>query len=201
MIKSKLLVLALITILSGCQPILLMMYGIKNPDIENEKSIIKKAHKFNLDTDNIVTVNGKDFLLTLKGKGIPDCDVFDKNGNYIEYRETDTSCNAGLFNFIPALALNQTYKMPKAPNLQTTLAKCRNLKGDVIQPTYDADFYVLIYWTVWTGKLNKDHVKIWEDQARNNKNCKVRVIKVNMDMQEYWDKSDRDVVIEAMKKR
>jgi hypothetical protein len=59
----------------------------------------------------------------------------------------------------------------------------------------------LIYWTVWAGKLNKDHVKIWEDQARNNKNCKVKVIKVNMDMQEYWDKTDRDMVIEAMKKR
>ncbi len=201
MIKSKLLVLAFVALFSGCQPIVKMMYGIKNPDIENKNSIIKKALKYNLDTNNIVTVNGKDFLPTPKGKGIPDCDVFDKNGNYIEYRETDTSCNAGLFDFIPALALNQTYKMPKAPNLRTTLAKCRNLKGELIQPTYDADFYVLIYWTVWAGKLNKDHVKIWEDQARNNKNCKVKVIKVNMDMQEYWDKSDRYMVVEAMKKR
>ena len=70
------------------------MYGVKDPDIENEKSIVKKALKYELDTSNIVTVNSKDFLYELQGRGIPDGAIYDKNVNYIEYRQSDTACNA-----------------------------------------------------------------------------------------------------------
>jgi hypothetical protein len=64
----------------------------------------------------------------------------------------------------------------------------------------NADFYLLIYWNVWTGKLNKDHVKIWEDLARENKNCKIKVIKVNLDIQEYWEPKEKEMYRKAMRK-
>ncbi|MBK6522550.1 MAG: hypothetical protein IPG08_09530 [Sphingobacteriaceae bacterium] len=57
----------------------------------------KAAAKYKLDPANIVTVNSDAFLKELSGRSIPDVAVFDSNGNYIEYRVTDTSCNAGLF--------------------------------------------------------------------------------------------------------
>jgi hypothetical protein len=41
---------------SGCQAVLKKMYGIKNPDIESTKTVLKKARKFGLDTANIATV-------------------------------------------------------------------------------------------------------------------------------------------------
>jgi hypothetical protein len=177
------------------------MYGIKDPDIENRKTIVKSATKYDLDTTNIVTVNGKDFLYVLKGKGIPDGAIYDKSGKYIEYRQTDTSCNAGLFQFIPALNLTDKYNQPDSSNLDIELKKFRDLNGNTLKRLTTSDFYLLIYWTVWTGKLNKDHVKIWEDLARDNKNCKIQVIKVNLDLQEYWDKDDRDKIINAMTKK
>ncbi|MCC6251524.1 MAG: hypothetical protein IT238_03570 [Bacteroidia bacterium] len=199
--KNKLLFVPLLLILASCQPILMKLYGIKNPDIENDKSIIKKALKYGLDTSNIVTVNSKEFLYVITEQGIPNGAIYDRNGNYIEYRQTDTSCNAGLFQFIPALNLVDKYNQPDSSNLKTELSKFRDLKGNTLKQPEPADYYLLIYWTVWAGKLNRDHVKIWEKLARDNKNCKVKVIKVNLDIQEYWNEQERDKIVRAISKK
>ncbi len=199
--KNKFVLIFSLLILVSCQPIMMKLYGIKDPDIENEKTIKKKALKYELDTSNIVTVNSKEFLFVFSGKSIPDGAIYDRNGKYIEYRQTDTSCNAGLFQFIPTLNLSDKYNQPDSSDLKTELNKFRNLKGNTLSQTEPANFYFLIYWTVWTGKLNKNHVKIWEDLARDNKNCKIKVIKVNLDIQEYWDEQERDKFIKAMSKK
>lgn len=191
----------LIMTLSACQPIMFKIYGIKKPEIENAESIIKKAEKFNLDTSNIVTVNSKDFLWVLKYQGIPDAGVYNSEGEYLEYRQTDTSCNAGLFQFIPDLRKDKNYHKPDSANLKTELNKFRTLTGQNITNVESADFYLLIYWTVWAGKLNKDHVKIWEDLAKQNTHCRIKVIKVNLDLQEYWDQAERDKIIKAISKK
>lgn len=191
---------SLLTLVS-CQPIMMKIYGIKDPEIENQKTIIKRALKYDLDTSNIVTVNSSDFLYVLNGRSIPDASIYDRNGKYIEYRQTDTSCNAGLFQFIPDLNLNTLYNQPDSADFKTQLNKFRDLSGNELIEQDSADFYLLTYWTVWTGKLNKDHVKIWEDLARDNKNCKIKVIKVNLDIQEYWDEQEREKIIKAMSKK
>jgi hypothetical protein len=196
-----LFIISSLFLLISCQPIMMKLYGVKDPDVENEKSIVKKALKFGLDTTNIVTVNSQDFPAALTQQGIPDGAIYDKDGNYIEYRQTDTSCYAGLFQFIPDLNLTNQYNKPASPNLSQQLAKFRDLKGNALKNVEPADFYLLIYWTVWTGKLNKDHVKIWEDLAKSNKNCKIKVIKVNLDIQEYWDAAEREKMVQMMNQK
>lgn len=191
---------------SSCQSILMKMYGVKDPEIENENSIKKSALKYQLDTTNIVSINSNDFLYELNGRSIPDAAIYDSKGNYIEYRASDTSCNAGLFEFIPNLSTNNSYNKPDSAKLEVELKKILDLKGNLIKNQDailkgNADFYVLIYWTVWTGKLNKDHVKIWEDAAKNNKNAKIKVIKVNLDFQEHWGATAQNEIMEKLKKR
>ena len=196
----QLLVFAAILVLASCQPIMKAIYGIKKPDIENRESITKKALKFGLDTTNIVSVTSKDFPYVLKSTSIPNAAIYDSNGKYIEYRQTDTSCNAGLFDFIPKLNVSGTYNKPDSSGLAEEWTKFRDLKGNEMNLPNNADFYLLIYWNVWTGKLNKDHVKIWEDLARDNKNCKIKVIKVNLDIQEYWEPKEKEMYRKAMRK-
>jgi hypothetical protein len=185
----------------SCQPILKKIYGIKDPEIESEKTILKATKKYKLDSTNILTVNSKDFLYVLNGQSIPDAAIYDKNGKYIEYRQTDTSCNAGLFQFIPSLNLTDLYNQPDSSDLKSELKKYRDLKGNDLKILESADFYVIIYWTVWTGKLNKDHVKIWEDLAKENKNTKIKVLKVNLDLQSWWNKQERDEIIKILSKK
>lgn len=201
---KQLLILALIVSLVSCRPIMLKLYGIKNPDVENRKTILKKARKFGLDTANIVTVKSGDFLKTVKAAGgIPDAAVFNSEGAYLEYRATDTSCNAGLFGFIPELRPDGTYNKTGKTSLSKEAATWNDLNGKAFDRANlkPADFYVLIYWTVWTGRLNKDHVKVWENLAKQNKQARVEVIKVNLDFQEYWDPAERDLIMEKMSKK
>lgn len=200
----SLCIITLIIITISCKAIILKSYGIKNPDIENEISILKSAKKYNLDTTNFVTVNSSDFLQTFKNAdGIPNAAIYDSKGNYIEYRKYDTSCNAGLFDFISKLKLDTIYKKSQKNNLQSELGKFRSLKGEKIDTTLNEgiDFYILLFSTVWTGKLNKDHIKVWEDLAMKNQNCKIKLINVNLDLQEYWDQKERDFIISKMGKK
>lgn len=176
------------------------IYGIKKPDVENEESIKCKAIKFGLDTSNIVTVNEYDYLQVMKGQGIPDCEIFDRNGHFINYRQTNSECNAGLFEFIPNLKTDTLYITNDSILLENKMSKFRDFNGNTLQKIENADFYVLIYWTVWTGKLNKDHVKIWENLAYSNKNCTITVIKVNLDMQEYWNEQELEKIYDFMRK-
>ena len=203
--KQLLSFLIFITVIFiSCKAIILKSYGIKNPDIENEHSIIKNAIKYNVDTTNFVTVSSSNFLKTFKNSdGIPNGAIYDSKGNYIEYRKFDTSCNAGLFDFIPKLKLDTIFKMPLKDKLQTELEKFRSLKGEKIETnlTKGIDFYILLYSSVWTGKLNKDHIQVWEDLARNNKNCKIKIINVVLDLQQYWDEKERNSIISKMGKK
>lgn len=187
--------------LMSCNSVMMKLYGIKDPEIETEKNIRKKALKYDLDTTNILTVNSKDFPKKLNATSIPDVAIYDRNGKYIEYRQTDTSCNAGLFQFIPDLNVGTTYNQPDSASLQAEFPKFRDMKGKPVNMPEHADFYVVIYWAVWAGKLNKDHVKVWEDLAKNNKHAKVKVIKVNLDMQDYWPTSDKEKIAQALSKK
>jgi hypothetical protein len=187
-------------ILISCQPVMMKIYGIKDPDVENNKSIRKKALKFGLDTTGIVTVKSEHFLSILSQYGIPDGSIYDSNGKYIEYRSTDTSCNAGLFDFIPALNLSAEYSQPQHITLSEEMSYYQDLHGNMFSDLPPSDYYLLLYWTVWTGKLNEDHVKVWEDLAKANKNCRIHVVKVNLDIQEHWPAEEREQIMTSMKK-
>lgn len=205
--KKQLVLLSIMMAVLGmtsCRFALTKIYGIKDPDIESPKSIKKFALKKGMDTANILTVNAGDYYKTLKFvHGIPNAAIFDSRGDFIEYKAADTSCNAGLFGFIPNLKTTNTYNKTGVTTLSSELAGYRTLKGLPIDKSFlaPADFYVLLYWTVWTGKLNKDHVKIWEDLAKSNTNARIQIIKVNLDFQEHWDKTKRDSIINNWPKK
>ena len=62
-----------------------------------------------------------------------------------------------------------------------------SLKGDSLgSPKLDVSFHIFIFWAKFAGKLNKNHVKVWDNQATNNTKTSIRVYKINMDFQEHW---------------
>ncbi|MFD1551775.1 hypothetical protein [Putridiphycobacter roseus] len=139
--------------------------------------------------------------MEINKQGIPQGAIYDKNGNYIEYKLSDNTCNAGLFHFIPALDTTISYNKPDNLNLKGELNKFNDLNDNKLNAVVPADFYLLIYYTVWSGKLNKDHVKIWEDAAKKNTNCNIKVIKVNMDFQENWEEGYKEKIKQATSKK
>jgi hypothetical protein len=101
-----------------------------------------------------------------------------------------------LFGFIPNLRTDGKYNRTGKTTLATELQKLRTLKGQPLQNGVEgkADFYLLIYWTAYAGRLNKDHVKAWQDLAAQNTKARIKVLEVNLDIQQYWPKEERDAI-------
>lgn len=169
----------------------------EKPRIENEQSLIRKAKRFGFGTNNIVSSNSDNFLHILNGQWIPDAKIYDKFGNYIEFKSNDSACNAELSEFIQNLHKDTIYKTSEYPNFFEEYSKYRDLKGNDLPKPNSADFYIVIFWTAWTGRLNKTHVKIWEELAKENKNCEIEVLKLNLDIQNHWNKEERERIIKV----
>ncbi len=208
--KKKLLIFSgafvlLVSILYSCRvPILKTVYGIHDPRIETEQSILKKAEKYDLNKAAIVSITPSAFRTFQEiHPGVPEALIFDKQGNYIEYKATDKSCNAGLLGFIPALDKNGRYNRTGKTTLNTEIASFRDLRGRPLPASYldpTADFYVLASWACYAGHLNKDHVKAWESLAASNTKAKIQFIEVNIDMQQWWPEQARDSILNQHEK-
>lgn len=186
--------LILLAFLPSCKTFILKsLYGIKKPKVESERSILKYASKKGLLQDNIFTLTQDDWTWAVQNisfaKSIPDIMVFDKNGNLLKYRE-ESQCNAKAFSFLSSLTKESKFEYDSLVTMKDLTIKLKDLKGNNTSFTINdsTDYYVFIFWAVWIGRLNKDHVKEWETDAHNNNNCSIKVVKVNMDRQEWWNK-------------
>ena len=200
-LRRVLLVLGIVALvvyllLKSAVPILKFTMGIHDPRVENEASILSTALKYKLDTAGIVTVSPDQYQGIMSAfNGVPEGLVFDKRGNYIAYKKDSLACNAGLFGFIPALDKNVIYKAGAGETLASRMSALRDVRGNPLAATLidpGADYYILISWTAFTGSLNKDHVKVWEGLAAANRKAKIQVIKVNLDIQQWWPQPIRD---------
>lgn len=175
--------------LVSCQPTIKLFYGIKIPKIENQQTLTKYLSKKDLKKDNVYTVDFNNYPRHLKGihSKIPEVFIFNQKGQFILYGE-EYACNASAFTFIENLNKDSIYNSTSKSNLDSILIGLCDLKGqaNTIDTSDNIDYFLFIYWTRWAGKLNKDHVKVWEQQALNNDKANIQVIKINMDFQEFW---------------
>ncbi len=173
---------------------LLMRYGIKNPGIENYKSEIKALKKYNLPYDEVLAFRDSTGIYKMgrEGLGIPGAAFFDSQGNYFSYLNDTVKCNAGVSPFIRALRKGAEYSADTAFSLDYLYQELVYSKDQTPLDRSELDgrydFYVLFFWTVYTGKLNKDKVYDWyttvEEEKRNGLN--IRAYYVNLDCQEFW---------------
>lgn len=196
-----LLFFSVLIISQSCSPIIKLVYGIHQPRVLNKEKIDRFLVKNKLDTTNNVAIKDKDFLYIINKikMTFPEIMVFDKGGKFILYKE-DKTCNASAFKFIDSLNASKKYPGVDSINLSFFENKFVDLygRGDVKIMDSTSDYFLLIFWTEWTGKLNKDHTYIWEQKAKNNKNVSINTIKVNCDFQTFWDSTEREKNIKAL---
>lgn len=185
----------------SCSPIIKLVYGIHQPRVLNKEKIDHFLVKNNLDTTNNVAIKDKDFLYIINKikMTFPEIMVFDKEGKFIMYKE-DKTCNASAFKFIDSLNNSKNY--PRVDSIELSFFENKFVdlygKGDVKIMDSNSDYFLLIFWTEWTGKLNKDHTYIWEQNAKKNKNASIKTVKVNCDFQTFWDNTEREKNIKAL---
>ena len=57
------------------------------------------------------------------------------------------------------------------------------------------DYHVMFFWTVFTGKLNKDKVFEWHTTIEEEKlaGLNIRAYYINLDCQEFWGYTNEDL--------
>lgn len=195
LIKLSMLIMSML--LLSCSPIVRFMYGIKKPKIENEKTISNYAMKIDMSKGNIYSLSFEDYKRTLDliNKKVPEVWIFNKEGNFVPYGEA-WACNASAFDFIKNLSDSVHYHSQNNPSFNSLPFRLKDLNGNNVEiDLSDANYHVFIFWAKFAGKLNKDHVKVWENQALENRKTKIKVYKVNMDFQEHWGSETLDKLV------
>ena len=193
--------LGIILLFQNCSPIIKLLYGIHQPKVLTKEKITRFLTKNNLDTTNNVAITEKNYLYVINKieMTFPEIMVFDRNGNLIPYKKNN-ECNASAFKFIDSLSPLKNYSLIDSVNLSLFEKTLCDLNGKIQAKIIDpkANYYLLIFWTEWTGKLNKNHTYVWEQKAKNNKNVFIKTIKVNCDFQSFWSEVEREKNIKAL---
>ncbi len=187
---------------SSCQKLVLTYYGVKKPQVESSGNIWQKSHKYGLDTSLILTVKAPYFLQTLSKQPLPGILIFNKKGEAIRYKNSDSGCNAGLASFIPQLKPGETYPADSSrPLLPVLLSRYETFQGANIQADSTADFHLIIYYALWLGKLNRQKAALWQNLARENQQAKIQVHLVNLDLLDQWPTPEREKILARLTKK
>jgi len=199
-VRYSIAIIVVFSIFSSCSLIIgKVFYGVRTPKVETEESLITYLKKNKLLTDNVYCVPAQEFneVLSLSKNKIPDVFIFNQNKDYLPYGE-EWACNASVFDFIKNLNDTTVYQTSNVVSLDVMLAKFRNLDGtEVLEETVEniknKKFIVVAFWSKWAGKLNKTKVREWEQQAKNNNNTEIVFVKLNMDIQKWWNLESKNI--------
>jgi len=188
----KILLVFILALLCGCTPVIKLISGFHDPKPEDRQSLTEYLSRKKISADNVlVFADSSSYYQRLyEMKDFPDIRVFDRSGKRIYYKDTTISCTGSAYDFTKAIC---TFKNLKSSASKSLSAEAANLKTIDDAPVFipendEADYYVLIYWARFLGRLNKNHVRAWENNLKHAKSCRVRVYKVNMDWQKAWNK-------------
>lgn len=199
--KKSLLLFILITFLN-CQSIAKLSYSVQQPKFKTKKELYVFLDKYKVNTNSTYCFKNFDNYVNafnLKYSTIPDAYFFDKNGNYIPYKNSAEECNAKVDDFIYDLE-KKNYKIDSSRNINQIIALLTNDKNESIVQN---EITVLITWATFMGKVNKEKAFEWVkllDLAKS-KGIKVNYYLVNYDLQKSWNlsKSEEKEVTNSFK--
>jgi hypothetical protein len=168
------------------------MAGISNPKLETFHSINRYSKTLGLDSINIIFSKDSLSFIELSNAfiGSPEMLVFDKEENYIPYKDDLSTCNAPVDNTLQNICLINKNGFRSSRKL--SLEKIRSCFIDPNNVLKDFDFkkfdyLVLINYSKYTDGINKTHIIPWDDLIRKNRvECRVKYVYVNLDYLESW---------------
>ena len=184
---------------SSCKWILIKAHGAHKPKImtHNDVTDYLKKNKVTSYNHSLALANLKQFKT--KQKKFPDAFFFNAAGHYLEYRETPKSCSANVELFV-----NKLTSATVMPDTSQTLAKLLNGTVDIkthesliIENLGNYDYYIVITWAEYIGKLNKDKSFEWltHIDESNRKGIKICTILLSYDLFDFWNMSPKDVPV------
>lgn len=187
--KFLFLFLLILYLSTGCKQISIWKYGIRSPQIETPETILDYAIKNGQDPRNIFLFrDSSGFFSFLKDSlyktSYFSAIVFDNNGHLINVNDT-SGCQWSVVNKIEKLKKDTIYPSLLTHQLSTVTSLLMPLCKDTAGTAEEFDFTVIYTWAKYIGQLNNRLFSI-HDATKKNKNARIRVISLNLDMMKSW---------------
>lgn len=187
-------------ILISCKTILLKTYGVRQPVIENEASLVSFLKEIEIkEIPQLYVYNSVQAYYTAQANGarIPDAKFFNKNGYFVDYKLTPGDCNAQVGPFIESSENINNMPFDRNVHIKDLLENVVEIRTqNPVETDENTDGYLVLYWAKFIGgKLNKekslDWLNIYNDAKQKGVN--IRLIFLNMDYQDFWGITNKDI--------
>ena len=198
--KAYLIIIICCSIFSSCKPVIYLVYGVKKPKPQEEKSISKVLQSVHIGRYPLV-VSTYDGFFSNFTFGSSDINVFDKEGRLIIMPETKTACSYNRVTFLKNLNKHEKFKRYDSVMIDSVSKTWLLPDGEpyVYRRSDTADYTVVIKWCRWMGKkLIKQQVVQGLQAMQQNTGVRFAVILLNMDIQKLWGE-DKLATIKATK--
>lgn len=193
--NSLLLLLITSTLAASCafSP-LTWRNGIKKPKQLSNEELVRYLQKYNHSkTLFLIPKSKKDYstLINQQYSRIPDAMFFNRHKQFIPYRENPESCGISPVDFAISL-LPELHIQADTLQLHSIINQlCWSHDGSPVnmQELPQADYYVLLFWAKFAGKLNKKVLVEWHEGLQSDLYPGLSLVKlwVNMDPQTSWN--------------
>lgn len=185
-----LLFLILVTLGTSCSKIMMVFYGAHQPRIETPESIYKYLEKKSIKTNNVYFLKDSTAFyeyFDAFGK-LPRVYIYNNNKYLLDIIEKDT-CSGQTDDMIYHLSTNKIYPIDSSRILEQVMANILTSNGYKISTDTinSSDFYVMMYFAKFTGKLNKQNISYWEQQLiMKEDSLNLTIYKICCDPLESW---------------
>lgn len=194
--KHFLFIIILAILYSSCTKIILYSYGVRNPKIENKESITSYLISQQLSPEDCYSLKDTAALSNFirSGVGSPEIRFYDKYGYLMQYRD-DKKCNGQNDSLISFLNPKNIIKIDSSNTIQEYLLQLKTTDGKEInrEDFENYDFYLIMYWAKWAGKVNKTKMSDWENSIKKKNDLKIKTIKVTTDYMDFWEIEKEDM--------
>ncbi|MEI7500324.1 MAG: hypothetical protein WCK84_07725 [Bacteroidota bacterium] len=190
----RILQIAVITLLlsvsSGCKTYMHFKYGLTQPKEETPEKVVSFLEKHNFPSENqYMFSDSSSYYQTIRNpmfsKHLLSHMIFDRKGAMLQ-RDT-MQCQWSGYDKIKSLSPDSSYEKCSELHLDPILRHIKQFgktsaRNNLIN---DPDFTVIVTWAKFLGTYNYRLFKL-SDAIKLNTKARIRIIWLNIDMQESW---------------
>jgi hypothetical protein len=188
--KPKYILLFVLLInMTGCVTIVRWRYGITNPKLQNPEKLMSflKKHKYPYSSQYVFSDSSsyfQEFRDPLFRKNLFSTMIFDSMGSLIQ-RDTN-KCQWSGYEVIEMLDPDSAYNKVDGSQLSRILDHIKPVNPVSVTENHNPDFTIVVTWAMFIGEMNDKLFELSEAAGRN-KEARIRLIWLNIDMQENWN--------------
>ena len=185
--KMKAIVIAIILSCLSCATVARKVSGVSRPGLESRQSINAYLDRHEIDTSRVYVFKNLMAFAMASEQGFlsfPNAYFFNNQGQSVEYPKTAAHCNAQVGSFIRDLKGFSAW-----PAQDKKMAAFTRLLSPEISGTPISDITVLITFTTYSGKLNKEKAFEWIQLLEKAKQDGISVdyYLVSADFMQTWN--------------